>query len=226
MKQSKLTVILASALLCFGFAVSPVTAFAEDVEESVEISVETSEIVSAEEVVEETESVGNSAVLEGETEVDGVIPETEGSEWFEEYIQPYLIEYGAVLAAVITGAVLFLKKAKKVLDLFIALLEKLKIANKRVEGTADEVKILREENAALRKELKEENANHRKELKEDMEKFKTELIDTLKEVLTDKVEDIDETVHKILDVEEIAYESNAKLVGNGTAKKISEVIRK
>lgn len=215
MKQSKLTVILASALLCFGFAVSPVTAFAEDVEESVEISVETSEIVSVEEVVEETESVENSAVLEGEAEVDGVIPETEGSKWFEEYIQPYLIEYGAVLLALITGAFLFLKKARKVLDLFIALLEKLKIANNRVEGTADEVKILREENAALRKELKE-----------DMEKFKTELVETLKEVLTDKVEDIDKTVHTILDVQEIAYESNAKLVGNGTAKKISEVIRK
>ena len=101
------------------------------------------------------------------------------------------------------------------IDLFIALLEKLKIANNRVEGTADEVKILREENAALRKELKE-----------DMDKFKTELIDTLKEVLTDKVDDIDKTVHTILDVEEIAYESNAKLVGNGTAKKIAEVIRK
>lgn len=215
MKQSKLTVILASALLCFGFAVSPVTAFADEVEESVEISVETSEIVSSEEVVEETESVENSANDEVAEEDNGIIPETEGSEWFEEYIQPYLIQYGAVLLAVLTGAGLLLKKAKKVLELFIALLEKLNIANNRVEGTADEVKILREENAALRKELKE-----------DMEKFKTELVETLKEVLTDKVEDIDKTVHTILDVQEIAYESNAKLVGNGTAKKISEVIRK
>jgi hypothetical protein len=215
MKKSRLTIILASALLCFGFAVSPVTAFAEDVEESVEISVETSEIIASEEVVEETESVEISANDEVVEEDNGVIPETEGSKWFEEYIQPYLIEYGAVLLAVVTGAVLFLKKAKKVLDLFIALLEKLKIANNRVEGTADEVKILREENAALRKELKE-----------DMDKFKTELVETLKEVLTDKVEDIDKTVHTILEVNEIAYESNAKLVGNGTAKKIAEVIRK
>lgn len=215
MKQSKLTVILASALLCFGFAVSPVTAFAEDGEESVETSVETSEIVSAEEVVEETENVENSAVLEGETEVDGVIPETEGSEWFDKYILPFLVEYGGDIVALATMGWFFLKKLKKAKEAFEAATGLLGVANKKVEGTDAEVKRLREENDAMRKALQE-----------DMEKFKTELVETLKEVLTDKVEDIDKTVHTILDVQEIAYESNAKLVGNGTAKKISEVIRK
>jgi hypothetical protein len=215
MKQSKLTVIFASALLCFGFAVSPITAFAEDVEESVEISVETSEIIASEEVVEETESVENSANDEVVEEDNGIIPETEGSEWFDKYILPFLVEYGGDIVALATMGWFFLKKLKKAKEAFESATGLLGVANKKVEGTDAEVKRLREENDAMRKALQE-----------DMEKFKTELVETLKEVLTDKVEDIDETVHKILDVEEIAYESNAKLVGNGTAKKISEVIRK
>jgi hypothetical protein len=198
--MKKIYLALATALAFIGFSVSPIMAYAE---ESVN-AVESSEIVTSEEVVEEVDSVENTASEEAVEEDSGIIPKTEGSEWFDENILPIIINYGAGILAMATVALLALKKLKNVIQLFKDALVLLGIANNKVESTDEEVRILREE----------------------MDKFKQSLVENLKEVLTDKVDDIDEVVHKILDVEEIAYESNPVLVGNGTAKKISEVIHK
>lgn len=67
MKKLKFMIVLALASIAvsFGFAFAPVTAFAEEGVETPEISVES---VTSEEVVEETESVENSSVLEAESD--------------------------------------------------------------------------------------------------------------------------------------------------------------
>ena len=57
--------VIASAFICLGGAFAPVTAFAEESVETPEISVES---VTSEGVVEETESVENSSVLEAESD--------------------------------------------------------------------------------------------------------------------------------------------------------------
>ena len=211
MKKSRLTIILASALLCMGLFVSPVTASADEAVDSVE----TSEIVSVEEVVEETESVEISAENESVEDVGNVIPETDDSRWFEETIQPILLQYGAQILAMVTAAFIILKKLASVVKLFISALEKLGIANEQVKEANEKMEALEKQNA----EWQEQMDAYVKEMI-------TKLIEGIKEAVGDKVDDIDEVVHKILEVEEIVYESNPTLVGNGTAKKVSEVIRK
>ena len=211
MKKSKLTLFLASALLCMGLCVTPITASAEEAVESVE----TSEIVSVEEVVEETESVEISASEEAVEEDESVIPETDDSKWFEETIQPFLIEYGATILALVTGAFFILKKLASVVSMFTTALEKLGIANSEVKKAQAEMEALRKDNAEWQAKM-DEYVNTTID----------KLIEGIKEAVGDKVDDIEDVVHKILEVEEIVYESNPTLVGNGTAKKVSEVIRK
>lgn len=67
MKKLKFMIVsaLATIAVSFDFAFAPVTAFAEESVETPEISVES---VTSEEVVEETESVENSSVLEAESD--------------------------------------------------------------------------------------------------------------------------------------------------------------
>ena len=67
MKKLKFMIVsaLATIAVSFGFAFAPVTAFAEESVETPEISVES---VTSEEVVEETESVEISSVLEAESD--------------------------------------------------------------------------------------------------------------------------------------------------------------
>ena len=67
MKKLKFMIVsaLATIAVSFGFAFAPVTAFAEESVETPEISVES---VTSEEVVEGTESVENSSVLEAESD--------------------------------------------------------------------------------------------------------------------------------------------------------------
>lgn len=213
--MSRMKFLFASALasafvfLCSGFG--PVVAFADEAVDSVE----TSEIVSVEEVVEETESVENTANDEVVEDDGNVIPETDDSKWFEETIQPILLQYGAQILAMFTAAFLILKKLASVVKMFISALEKLGIANEQVKEANEKMEALEKQNAEWQEHMDAY-------VKETI----TKLIEGIKEAVGDKVDDIDDVVHKILEVQEIAYESNAKLVGNGTAKKISEVIRK
>jgi hypothetical protein len=194
MIKQKIAIIIASALMCLGFAFSPVIAVAE---ENAGIPLESNETVDNKEVVEETESVENLGVLEG---VEGIVPESKGSKWFDKYVVPFLVEYGAVLAGFATGVVLFLKTIRKSKAAF-------------AEAT-DIVNTSNNDNAELRAEIKK--------FKKDNEAWKK----SIEKKVVEGLADTNTTVHKILDVQEIAYKSNTTLVGNGTAKKISEVIHK
>ena len=184
--------------LAFGFGMNPVTAYAED---SVEIPVISAEIETSEEVIEETESVENSSNLEAETseEDEGdVIEKTSASEWFEETIKPIALQYGASVMAFATVAFIAFKKIRK--------------AAREFKEAVDAVKASNDDNLkakAQMDEMRAENAKWKKEIEEHLLKG---------------VDDIGDTVHKLLTVEKIAYETNTKLVSNGTAKKIAEVI--
>lgn len=152
---------------------------------------------------EELENAPNDAETnENQTEI---VQETETSKWFDETIKPLLIEYGAMVAAGLSAAAICLKKIKKAKEIF---------------DSATGV-------------VEKSNADN-KEIKRLVEDFKNEVLsglglvaDALKEIregVEEKVIDVDEIVHKLLDVEKIAYGNNADLVSNGTAKRIAEVI--
>ena len=152
---------------------------------------------------EELENAPNDAETnENQTEI---VQETETSKWFDETIKPLLIEYGAMVAAGLSAAAICLKKIKKAKEIF---------------DSATGV-------------VEKSNADN-KEIKRLVEDFKNEVLsglglvaDALKEIregVEEKVIDVDEIVHKLLDVEKIAYGNNAHLVSNGTAKRIAEVI--
>lgn len=154
-------------------------------------------------VAEELENVPSDAETnENQTEI---VQETETSKWFDETIKPLLIEYGAMVAAGLSAAAICLKKIKKAKEIF---------------DSATGV-------------VEKSNADN-KEIKRLVEDFKNEVLsglglvaDALKEIregVEEKVIDVDEIVHKLLDVERLAYGSNAALVSNGTAKRIAEVI--
>lgn len=158
----------------------------------------------------------NEDVEDSQTESelpDGMIPETEGSKWFEKYIAPYLKEYGVTVLGVATAIVLLLGKIKKVInkaiELFNAAIEALKKSNKDNEQTQSDIKKQNEDLETWKKETRAE--------------LDKALLDMKKQVV-DKVADTNTTVHKLLEVEEIAYEENPVLVSNGTAKKIAEVL--
>jgi DNA-binding PadR family transcriptional regulator len=102
-----------------------------------------------------------------------------------------------------------LKKLKAVIQLFIEALEKLGIANVNVEKSQKESVKIQEDNEAWREEMRKENEAWREEFDKNV---------------GEAIADIKKTVHQILEVEELACENDANLVGNGTAKKISEVI--
>ena len=210
-KRSRIAIILAAALLCLGFSFSPIVAAAEEPENGVE----TSEIIEDEEVVEETESVENTPNDEAVEEDASVALEADNGKSFEENVETFIWQYGAVILGGLTAAFIVLKKLVSVVRLFSSAVQTLMIANKKVEDAQAEMEALRKE-----------NAEHQEEMDKHLDDVVNRLIEGLKEALVEKVDDIDAVVHKILDVEEIAYESNPSLVGNGTAKKISEVIRK
>ena len=140
------------------------------------------------------------------TENDTVIvEETETSKWFDETIKPLLLEYGAEVVAFSSVVFLCLKKLREAKCLFDAATEAVTKSNKDNESTSKAVKKLKEE---MRKEME----------------AVTDALKEIREGLEAKVVDVDEVVHKLLDVEKLAYGNNAHLVSNGTAKRIAEVI--
>lgn len=224
----KIQAALAVALFSIGFFAPPITAYAEsNVEplESVEIHSESIDFTEEEEVVEDSAVVENSADLKGENESNTVIPETATSKWFDTYIIPFVVEYGTDILALGTTVVLCLKKLKKAKDVFATATAAVNESNQNNIDTSTEVKKLREENEKWQREFAENTYAVFNRMEEQRSADMQRLADALKETLSDKVEDIDQVVHKILDVEEIAYISNTALVGNGAAKKISEVIK-
>ena len=168
--------------------------------------------VSADEGVETPEistEITDTDIVSSEDETaenDGeIVAETETSKWFDETIKPLLLEYGAevvAFASVVFICLKDLKKAKAVFDEAVTAVTK---SNKDNETTSKAVEKLKKE---LRKEMEEV----------------TDALKEIREGLEAKVIDVDEIVHKLLDVEKIAYGNNAQLVSNGTAKRIAEVI--
>lgn len=224
----KIQAALAIALFSIGFFAPPIIAYAEsDVAplESVEILSESIDFTEDEEVVEDSAFVENSADLKGENEGNTIIPETETSKWFDKYIVPIIVEYGTDILALGTTVCICLKKLKKAKDEFDTATAAVNESNENNLSTSTEVKKLQEGIEKWQREFAENTYAVFNRMEEQRSADMQRLVDALKETLSDKVEDIDQVVHKILDVQEIAYISNTSLVGNGAAKKISEVIK-
>lgn len=155
-----------------------------------------------------------------EDEGGGMIPETAASEWFKEKVVPYILEYGAAALGVLSGLLFVLGKLKKSIANLVGAYQALKKSNTDNETTRTEVETLKTDVGAWTAKQEAKLEEYFAKQEELMEKRFDEI--ALK--VTDKLDDIDETAHKILDVEEIAYEDNPVLVSKGTSKKISEVI--
>lgn len=144
---------------------------------------------------------------EDETAENGgeIVAETETSKWFDETLKPLLLEYGAevvAFASVVFICLRDLKKTKAVFDEAVSAITK---SNKDNDSTSKAVEKLK------------------KEMRKEMEAV-TDALNEIREGLETKVIDVDEIVHKLLEVEKLAYGNNAHLVSNGTAKRIAEVI--
>ena len=162
-------------------------------------------IVSADEGVETPEisvEITDTDIVSSEEETaendTEIVEKTETSKWFDETIKPLALEFFAVAVGFSAVTAISWKKLKKTMA---ALAE-------AVAALAQSIA----ENKALRKEMR---------------KGMNAVADALKDIregLETKVIDVDEIVHKLLDVEKLAYGNNAHLVSNGTAKRIAEVI--
>lgn len=205
MKKFLLKIALcATALLAVGFVAMPLLVSAEETKKNAIESVVTEELENA---------PSDAETNENQTEI---VQETETSKWFDETIKPMLIEYGASVVAFGTAVFFMLKdfnKTKSTLGIAVGALTKSNTNNKDTAKAVEEFK-------ALYEKQKEEYA---KQIAE-MQSVFVGALEELKVMLADKVNDADDTLHKLLDVERLAYGSNAHLVSNGTAKRIAEVI--
>ena len=166
------------------------------------------ETVENNEIITETENVSSETeTSENQAEI---IEETESSEWFDQTLKPLLIEFGTEVIAFVTVILLCLKDLNKTKSTLGTALGALTQSNT--------------DNKAMAKEVQEFKAEVRQEMQEMKETFKGALQE-IRESLSKEVVDIDQVVHKILDVEKIAYGSNAALVSSGAAKRIAEVVR-
>jgi hypothetical protein len=197
LKKFCILLFLMSVLLLFFVGMTNIRANAETPEISVMESV-------AEEVIDSAEGTLNTSVFETETskettsEYFGVIPETEASKWFEEYVAPYLMTVLSVLAAFCTCILIFITPIAKVV--------------KKFKTAKDELVSNNKENVAMRKGNDEWKDKTKAELQNEIGEMRKELHETCA------------SVRKLLAVEKIAYEDNPSMVANGTAHKIAEVI--
>ena len=194
MKKFFLKIVLCATAVLTGFGLFAPVTASAN--EGVESAVESVVTGEMDNVSDETETVENDGNLVGETET---------SEWFDKTIKPLLLEYGAEVVAFVSVAFLCLKKVKDAKALFDSAVEVVKKSNADNEATSESV------------------AKLKKEMKKQMEAV-TKALEDIRGGLEAKVLDVDEIVHKLLDVEKLAYGNNAHLVSNGTAKRIAEVI--
>jgi hypothetical protein len=156
----------------FGYSFAPTIAVAEEVEQNTSSVVEElvqSSTIDDSSIVEETpateENVENSAnnefesdipessVVEGET--DGLIPESEGSKWFDTYIMPIIIGISAPLIGTVTGGgllgwVLF-KGSKLFKGLLTSSIEGLKKAKEQTDKANTDLTDTREQLSEFQK---------------------------------------------------------------------------
>lgn len=195
MKKFLLKIVLCATAVMTGVGFIAPITASAETGESSEVIVETENLSS------ETETSENQAEI---------AKETESSEWFDETLKPLLIEYGADVVAFVTVILLCLKDLNKTKSTLGTALGALTQSNT--------------DNKSMAKEVQEFKAEVRQEMQEMKETFKGALQE-IRESLSKEVVDIDQVVHKILDVEKIAYGSNAALVSSGAAKRIAEVVR-
>lgn len=202
-------ILIATAVLAWHGGISPALANAEETQESI---VESVESVEMENVSTEQETSENQP---------NIADETDGSKWFDETIKPMIIEYGASVVAFVTAVLILLKdfnKTKTTLGMALGALTK---SNEDNISTSKAVAKFKEEFQAEYKLQKEENDKRMAEMADML----TKALSELQKNLADEVKDIDETAHKLLNMEMIAYGDNAQLVSNGTAKRIAEVVK-
>ena len=149
------------------------------------------------EVVEEEIEQDELGEIEGI--LDGIIPETEASKWFSDTIKPTLLPFASALFGVVVGGLIIFGKIRKIKD---ALTE----AKKTLTESTDKTK------------------NTESAIKKQQDKFEKEVNKRLDSVES-MIKDTNAVAHKLLKVEELAYIGNTALVGNGTAKKIAEVVQ-
>lgn len=201
MKKLLLKIVLcATAILAAAGFIAPITVSAETSENNA-ISIETENVSS------ELETSENSAEI---------VEETESAKWFDETLKPLIIKFGAEVAAFAFVVVIALKDLNKTKSMLGGALGALTQSNTDNKDTAKAVEELKAEYAKQKAETQKQM--------EDMAEMFGNALRELKECLGDKVTDIDETAHKLLEVEKLAYGSNATLVNNGTAKRIAEIV--
>lgn len=209
MKKLILKIVLMATAVFAGFGYIPtIMANAEGTQES---GVESVEIVETENEPSEEETSENQA---------NFVEETETSEWFDETMKPALIQYGACVFGFATALFFMLKQMNKTGYTLGIALGALTQSNADNISTSQAVAELKAESQAS---YERQQAEYERRMQEMSDMFANALKE-LRESLADKVVDIDETAHKLLDVEMLAYGNNAKLVSNGTAKRIAEVV--
>lgn len=164
-------------------------------------------------------------------ELAGIIPETEFSLWFKEKILPYILQFLAVAVGALFSFLLVLRKFDIKLGDLINACNVLRKANKDSEDTkaavqAQDNKLL-EWTASQAESMKEWQREQKEQMQEHMRAQAEAMAAGFAQIaadVTNKLDDAVKTVHKILDVEEIAYRENPAMVSKGTAHKIEEVI--
>ena len=164
-------------------------------------------------------------------ELAGIIPETEFSLWFKEKILPYILQFLAVAGGALFSFLLVLKKLNITLGDLINACNVLRKANKDSEETkaavqAQDNKLL-EWTASQAESMKEWQREQKEQMQEQMRAQAEAMAAGFAQIaadVTNKLDDAVKTVHKILDVEEIAYQNNPAMVSQGTTAKIEEVI--
>ncbi len=235
MRVKKILILTAILAVCFAFVpfFGGFVAKAETDENSGGFETVDGEAVGMTEIPSTaTPSVGeaDSSLEEGAFETD-VIPETEESVWFKEKILPYIVEYGAAALGVFTAVLLSLKKLRVTIADLVGAYNALKKSNKDNESLSEGVNTFK----ADVREWQEETLSAQREFmtaqRTEMQAFMTAQKEAMEKgfqqiasTVVDKLDDTCKTAHKILDVEELAFEENPALVSNGTSKKIAEVI--
>lgn len=164
-------------------------------------------------------------------ELAGIIPETEFSLWFKEKILPYILQFLAVAGGALFSFLLVLRKFDIKLGDLINACNVLRKANKDSEETKADVtkqnEFIQEWTSNQNRYIQSVMSTQSEEMKKWQEAQAAAMLEGLKQIreeVKDRIEDACETVHKILDVEEIAYQNNPAMVSQGTTAKIEEVI--
>lgn len=201
MKKLIFKIILGATMVFTGASlVSPITASAN---EGAETPVESVVVEDASNVSSETEAQENA-------------PKETADEWFDKVLMPLLMQVGAEVGAFALVVWMMLKDLNKTKAMLAESVTALITSNGNNSDTAKSVEELKAEY--------EKRMEAMESLVSSMGEMFAAALKELKVSLGDKVADADDLLHKLLEVEKLAYGDNAALVSNGTAKMIAEVV--